>query len=315
MVPGIDRATGRAVALVALVLLVGIALRGYLPGDEQGSDQPVDNTAAMVAVITLLGAAVVIIMIAIVATLRRPLSSAPTVQHLPRRRSGERWRPSWRLVLIALGVLLAWLLVVVLVMQLTAGLEMPTQQSAPTAPAPGATSAPGPPPVPPAPTETESDLFWYLFATTVFMLVLVVAGVVINVARHPRPHRPRPVAEEAGEPDAADSEPPPLALAAERGLAEMGDLSREPREAIIACYAAMEDALAGAPGAVPQESDTPTEVLARAVAHHAIRAGTATDLVELFAEARFSSHVMNEGHRETAVRALRLVLAELRSVA
>ena len=49
--------------------------------------------------------------------------------------------------------------------------------------------------------------------------------------------------------------------------------------------------------------------------HHAIHAGTATDLVELFAEARFSPHVMNEGHRETAVRALELVLAELRSVA
>jgi len=33
----------------------------------------------------------------------------------------------------------------------------------------------------------------------------------------------------------------------------------------------------------------------------------------LFAEARFSTHVMNEGHREAAERALRLVLDELRS--
>ena len=37
-------------------------------------------------------------------------------------------------------------------------------------------------------------------------------------------------------------------------------------------------------------------------------------LVELFEEARFSPHVMNEGHRDTAVDALRLVLADLRSV-
>jgi hypothetical protein len=103
-----------------------------------------------------------------------------------------------------------------------------------------------------------------------------------------------------------------LALAAERGLAEVGDLSREPREAIIACYA-MEAALASAPGAAPQESDTPSEVLARAVEHDAIHAASAGELVALFAEARFSTHVMNEGHREVAEHALRDVLDELRS--
>jgi heme/copper-type cytochrome/quinol oxidase subunit 2 len=315
MVPDVKGAKGRAVALVVLLLLAGIALRGYLPGDQKTDNQPADNTAAMVAVVTLLGVAVVIVMIAIVATLRRPQASAPTVQHLPRRRSGERWRPPWRFVLIALGVLLGWLLVVVLLMQLNLGLDTPMQQSRPSTPAPGTTTTPAPPPVPPAPTQDESDLFWYLFATTVFMMVLVVAGMIVNVRRHRRPRPPRPVAEDVDEPDREEAAPPPLAVAAERGLAEMGDLSREPREAIIACYAAMEDALAGAPGAVPQESDTPTEVLARAVEHHAIHPGTATDLVELFAEARFSPHVMNEGHRETAVRALQLVLAELRSAA
>ena len=41
----------------------------------------------------------------------------------------------------------------------------------------------------------------------------------------------------------------------------------------------------------------------------------AAKLVELFEEARFSPHVMNEGHREVALRVLRPVLAELRSAA
>jgi spore germination protein GerM len=107
----------------------------------------------------------------------------------------------------------------------------------------------------------------------------------------------------------------PLTRAAEIGLAEAGDLSREPREAIIACYAAMEHELENSPDVVPRESDTPTEVLARAVEHRALRADSATELVELFEEARFSPHVMTEQHREAAVRVLRLVLAELRSVA
>ena len=102
-----------------------------------------------------------------------------------------------------------------------------------------------------------------------------------------------------------------LARAAEVGLAEMADLSREPREAIIACYAAMERELANVPGAIPQESDTPTEVLARAVEHHALQADNAGELVNLFEEARFSPHVMNEGHRQTAVRVLELVRDEI----
>ena len=106
-----------------------------------------------------------------------------------------------------------------------------------------------------------------------------------------------------------------LAVAAERGLAEVGDLSRGPREAIIACYAAMEEALASSPGAAPQDSDTPSEVLARAVGNRALRTSSATTLVEVFAEARFSRHVMTEDHREVAERALRAVLDELRQPA
>jgi len=91
----------------------------------------------------------------------------------------------------------------------------------------------------------------------------------------------------------------------------MTDLSREPREAIIACYAAMERELANVPDAMPQDFDTASEVLARAVEHHALHVDNAVQLVNLFAEARFSPHVMNEGHREEAARVLRLVLDEL----
>jgi hypothetical protein len=109
--------------------------------------------------------------------------------------------------------------------------------------------------------------------------------------------------------------PEPLAVAAERGLAEVGDLTRGPREAIIACYAAMEKALASSPGAAPQDSDTPSEVLARALGNRALSTGSATTLVEVFAEARFSRHVMTEDHREVAERALRSVLDELRQPA
>ena len=155
-------------------------------------------------------------------------------------------------------------------------------------------------------------MFWVLLTLTAALALLIGTASVISRRRSRRDFTPVPVVRPV-DPDVPASGSESLALAAERGLAEVGDLSREPRAAIIACYAAMEDALANAPGAAPQESDTPSEVLARAVHHHAIRAESATELVDLFAEARFSTHVMNEGHRDAAERALRLVLDELRT--
>ena len=150
------------------------------------------------------------------------------------------------------------------------------------------------------------------------MLILMALIVVGTAVTSRRRHRvatswasDRELPEAPAQAGAAES----LARAAEVGLAEIGDLSREPREAIIACYAAMERELTHVPGAVPLDCDTPSEVLARAVSHHALRADSATQLVELFEEARFSPHVMNEGHRDIAVDALRLVLADLRSIA
>jgi hypothetical protein len=306
------------VAVIVLLVLTGIALRGHLPGvDRSTPAEATHNPAAMIAVIALLGAAIVIITIAIVATLRQPRKPRQIAQPLERATGGMRTRPSLRMLLIVLGVILVWLIVVVLLLQLSVVTDLghPSHTNAPSTATPTAGPAPPPPATPPQPSQQPGgDAFWYLFATTMFMLVLWAAGIVIALVRHRRAPNVQSVAGEPTEKEPGHA-PHSLAVAAERGLAEMGDLSREPREAIIACYAAMENALANSPEAVPQDSDTPSEVLARAVDHNAIHAGIANELVDLFAEARFSPHVMNEGHREVAVRALQLVLAELKSTA
>lgn len=298
-------------ALVVLLFLAGVALRGYLPGDERAPrQQSTGNPASLFGVVALLTVSLVIVVLAIVAWLREPRRAAPPPHLLPRRLGGNRERRKWRFLLICLGALLVWLLVLMLLTRLFGtphGIEQNPAPTRATPPPPGNAAAPSPPP------ETGGDVFWYLAGTTAIMLVLVVVATVIAITRRGRPAPARVGGQAAPAPAAAG--PESLAVAAERGLAEIEDLSREPREAIIACYAAMERALADAPGAMPQDSDTPTEVLARAVEHHAIHPGSATQLVNLFAEARFSVHVMNEGHREAAVRALQLVLAEVRSLA
>ncbi|SED46026.1 DUF4129 domain-containing protein [Rhodococcus jostii] len=104
-----------------------------------------------------------------------------------------------------------------------------------------------------------------------------------------------------------------LARAAEEGLAVVVVPNLPPREAIIASYAAMEDALRGAPGAEPRDSDTPSEVLARAVQLGVLRFEAAAPLVRLFSEARFSLHPMGERHRDEAANLLRRVRGDLGS--
>ncbi len=305
----------RVIALGVLLIVLGVALRGKLPGVQQAEpDRPTGGPAPLIGVIALVSAAMLVVAVAVVMSIREPGRPMPTARYDVPGGGAARGRRSWRVLLIGLAAILAWVLLNALLTQLPwphAG-DVPSSQTAPT-PAPNGQSVPRPPAHQPG--SAEDHVFWFLaVSTAVLTLLILTAAVVIRVRRR-RDAVPLPAAAPPDEAAAAESASgsESLALAAERGLAEVGDLSREPREAIIACYAAMENALANAPGAAPQDSDTPSEVLARAVQHQALQSGSATELVTLFAEARFSTHVMNEGHREAAERALRLVLDELRS--
>ena len=305
-----DKATGRVVALIVLLIVGAASLHGYLPTHERSPRQQASGSPASLAfVVGLLSVSLAIIVIALIARLKDPGTAAPTLGRLPESlgRSGTG-RPSWRVVLIGLAVIIAWLLMVfVLTRLLHHGIsaQVSSTQST-TTPAPGKHTAP-----PPPPADTSGKVLGYLGASTVLLLVMLVAATVVTARKRRRIVTTDVITDDDKRPPVPPSSSESLARAAEKGLAEIEDLSREPREAIIACYAAMERELEQIPGSVPQDFDTATEVLARAVEHHALHADNATQLVNLFAEARFSPHVMNEQHREVAVQVLQLVLAEL----
>ena len=82
----------------------------------------------------------------------------------------------------------------------------------------------------------------------------------------------------------------------------------DPRRAIIACYAAMEQSLSGA-GAPPAAADTPAEVLDRAFGP--APSAPAETLTGLFRVARYSDHVLAEEHRTSALQALDALQADL----
>jgi hypothetical protein len=307
--PGVDKPTGRVVALIVLLIAVAAALRGYLPAQARGPLAAAGgNRAAMMFVIAALAGSLALMTIAVIARLRDPRAVAPTTFDVSDMIGGGKGRPSWRVLLIGLAVIVAWLLIAMMLAHLFVPHEVsPAPPSQPATP-PAHDTVPSPKP---NRQNDPGDMVGVLLASAVPLLLIIVAAAVINTRRRWR--RP-PLG--IGADDYVDSDAPPkrselLVRAAEVGLAEMADLSREPRDAIIACYAAMERELANVPGAMPQDFDTPTEVLARAVEHHALHADNAVQLVNLFEEARFSPHVMNEGHREVAVRVLQLVLDEL----
>ncbi|WP_310784630.1 DUF4129 domain-containing protein [Mycobacterium sp. Z3061] len=306
-----DKPTTRVVALVALLMLVAAALRGYLPahqGRRIAEEGP--SKTALMFLVAAIAATLALLAFSIIARLRDPRTAAPSAGALPDMLGGGSARPSWRVVLIALGVIAAWLLVAILISRLFTppqiGLDAPQLDSGATPSGAGR----APQPKQPARPKDSPGMLGSLLAFVPVLLMLFVGGFIVS--RRRRPTAPTGLATddptELPSPEVASES---LVRAAEVGLAEMADLSREPREAIIACYAAMERELANVPGAVPQEFDTPTEVLARAVEQRALRAENAVQLVNLFEEARFSPHVMDEEHRETAVRVLELVLDEI----
>lgn len=316
---GETRPAGRVAVLLGLLVVAAVLLGGRVPDVPSGpADQPQDSSASLAGVITLLATSLLIMAIAAAASFRRkPVPDLPSDRRdLPREVGGPKARPSRRLLLIAVPLAAAWLGALVLAALLSTS---PTEigYQPPAAKPSAAGVAPTAPAAAPQQQQPESDgrVLSYLQVTTVALVVMILVGTVATAVRQQRRDRPAATAMPVAEPGPSTPGPEPLAVAAERGLAEVGDLSRGPREAIIACYAAMEDALAGAPGAAPQDSDTPSEVLARAVGNSALRTGSATTLVEVFAEARFSRHVMTEDHREVAERALRAVLDELRQPA
>lgn len=310
-----DRSTGRVVAVIVLLIVIAASLRGYLPGVDRAARRgPPDSPASLVYVIAMLSVSVLIVGVAIIVRLRDPRRAAPSASGLSERFSDGRGRPTWRVLVIGAAVLVAWLLAVWLLshfVTLNIGGQPPAAPPS-TAPAPGTNASR--PPQPPD-VGADRDVLHYLVAATAALGVLLAVSTVgaVFAARRRRVEEPPTVGAEMPRPPTAPSTSESLVRAAEVGLAEIGDRSREPRAAIIACYAAMERELSRVPGAVPQDFDTPTEVLARAVENHVLHVDNAAELVNLFEEARFSPHVMSEAHRMSALGVLQLVLADLRS--
>jgi Domain of unknown function (DUF4129) len=149
--------------------------------------------------------------------------------------------------------------------------------------------------------------------TLVWLAVAVLVVWVLVLLRRMKPgiRRPleAPTADEEYVDESADGDLEALESAARAGATAL-EASSDPRTAIIACYDAMEQALAEQ-GSPRNAWDTPTELLHRAAATGTVRSPAAARLTELFEEARFSGHALDQQDRRAAFIALGHIRAEI----
>jgi hypothetical protein len=153
-----------------------------------------------------------------------------------------------------------------------------------------------------AAAQNTDAVTYFLYAVlALLLLAAIVACVVILLRRIP--------AGSAGDVLLPDDDDEALRTAIESGRRALRTFD-DAQAAIIACYVAMEESLAGA-GAARGAAETPDELLGRAAESGLLHGGAAGRLTALFYEARYSSHALPPSARVDAVRALDEISADL----
>jgi hypothetical protein len=149
---------------------------------------------------------------------------------------------------------------------------------------------------------------------TAALVVLGIAGLVIvtllvwalirdqarrrarRTGRRPPPDAPR-TAEE-------------LVAALDAGLEELSDTDRDPRRAVIACWVRLEQAAAVA-GTSRLPGDSPTDLVGRLLAEQQVDARVLAALLEVYRQARYATHTVDDQMRAQARSALQRLRADL----
>lgn len=151
----------------------------------------------------------------------------------------------------------------------------------------------------------QADIELVLYGLLALVLLI---GIVACVMLLRRAHRRGPSFEDFDE-ITDDEAQEQLRDAVQSGQAALREVD-DARLAIIACYVAMEQSLAGA-GAARGDAETPDELLDRAAAAGLVHGGEAARLTALFYEARYSTHPLAGERRDEARRALEVLAASL----
>ena len=186
----------------------------------------------------------------------------------------------------------------------------PTQEAPLLPPAPEATAAGQAPPATAEPATGLPD--WVGTAALVVLgvaaavlVALVVWAIVRDQARR-RNRRARPQVGVREEPRTAED----LVAALDAGLEELSDTDRDPRRAVIACWVRLEQAAAAA-GTPRHPGDSPTDMVGRLLREQQVDAGVLAALLEVYRQARYATHTVDDQMRRRARSALQRLRADL----
>jgi hypothetical protein len=101
-----------------------------------------------------------------------------------------------------------------------------------------------------------------------------------------------------------------LVAALDAGLEELSDTDRDPRRAVIACWVRLEQAAAAA-GTPRHPGDSPTDLVGRLLAEQRVDARVLAALLEVYRQARYATHTVDDQMRAQARSALERLRADL----
>jgi len=104
-----------------------------------------------------------------------------------------------------------------------------------------------------------------------------------------------------------------VVAALDAGLQQLDETDGDPRRAVIACWVRLENA-ASAAGTKRLPGDTSTDLVLRLLAGHSLSVPVLTGFADVYRQARYASHEVDERMREQAKAALGRLREELTGV-
>jgi Domain of unknown function (DUF4129) len=101
-----------------------------------------------------------------------------------------------------------------------------------------------------------------------------------------------------------------VVAALDAGLIDLSDADLDPRRAVIACWLRLEQAAAAA-GTPRKAADTPTDLVTRLLGERNVSGDVLASFADVYREARYATHTVDERMREQARAALQRLRAEL----
>ncbi|GGQ65571.1 DUF4129 domain-containing protein [Couchioplanes azureus] len=147
---------------------------------------------------------------------------------------------------------------------------------------------------------------WFVLGLAAVVVLLLVVWALLRDRSRRRARRGGRRATARSETRTAED----LVAALDAGLQELSDTDRDPRRAVIACWVRLEQAAAAA-GTPRHAGDSPTDLVARLLAEQRVEAAVLTPFADVYRQARYATHTVDDQMRQQAVSALERLRADL----